>query len=771
MQIGQSSTFAEAFNTARAAAYDIFQVIYRKSPIDSCGNEGLKPKEFTGQISFKNVFFNYPARKDVKILNGLDLEVETGKTVALVGPSGCGKSTCIQLIQRFYDPDQGQVLVDGKDVKELNVGWLRNQIGIVGQEPVLFDCSIKDNIKYAKEDATDEEITKACQEANAYDFIQKLPETFDTMVGEGGTQLSGGQKQRIAIARALIRNPKILLLDEATSALDNESEGIVQAALDKVHAGRTTVVVAHRLTTIRNADLIVALKDGAVQEMGTHEELMKKKGLYYDLVESQLAGKDEEGEDDTIEDLPKSTEEAKLSRHISRKMSRQQSSAKLGSSSPSKMIEDEKVELQTSRGKLLRRLMQLSVPEIPYILIGCLGALVFGIGTPFFAILFGDMLECFTISDYDEAMKKARDYALMFGGVGLAFLVSMGLQGWMFAISGQKLTERVRIYMFKHMLKQDMGWFDSDKNNTGALCARLSNNAEAISGATGAKVGQMISGITTLFFGVGLAIYYNWKLGLVSSVFLPPLCIGLMFQLRLMLTDSKVLKDTLEKSSKTAVEAINNIRTVAGLRCEERVIQEYAKSLEEPIAKSKWSNQLRGFILGFANSNFFFAYGVCYFYGTTLIRNSCPDELDIMEVFKVAIAVLNGGAMVGISFQGLMDMNKAFEAADQIFGIVDRRPNIDTNPSAGLKLNEVKGNVDFENAEFSYPTRKTAKVLRKLQLAINQGEKIALVGQSGWLYFIFLLFFVFYYVLKIAVLNLFCRLWQIYSNTANSKIL
>ena len=184
------------------------------------------------------------------------------------------------------------------------------------------------------------------------------------------------------------------------------------------------------------------------------------------------------------------------------------------------------------------------------------------------------------------------------------------------------------------------------------MCARLSNNAEAISGATGTKVGQTISGITTLFFGVGLALYYNWKLGLVSSIFLPFLCLGLMFQLRLMLTDSKNLKKSLEQSSKTAVEAINNIRTVAGLRCEQRVSDEYAKALAVPIKKSKWGNQIRGFILGFSNSNFFFAYAVVYFYGTKLITNSCPDELDIMDIFKVAIAVLQGGAMIGISFQG-----------------------------------------------------------------------------------------------------------------------
>ena len=195
-------------------------------------------------------------------MDGFDLDIAAGSTVALVGSSGCGKSTCVQLVQRMYDPDQGQVMLDGQDVKDINVGWLRDNIGVVGQEPVLFDCSILENIKLAKQDATVKEIEDVCRQANAYEFISKLPQGLDTMVGEGGAQLSGGQKQRIAIARALIRNPKILLLDEATSALDNQSEAIVQAALDKIDVGRTTIIVAHRLTTVRNADMIVTLEVG-----------------------------------------------------------------------------------------------------------------------------------------------------------------------------------------------------------------------------------------------------------------------------------------------------------------------------------------------------------------------------------------------------------------------------------------------------------------------------------------------------------------------------
>ena len=194
----------------------------------------------------RNVHFNYPAREDVEVLRGVNLKIEAGKTVSIVGPSGCGKSTVIQLIQRLYDPDSGSLLLDQTDIRQMNIGWLRDNIGVVGQEPVLFATTIRENIKFGRKNATDEEIVQASKEANAFNFIQSLPQKFDTIVGEKGAQLSGGQKQRIAIARAIIKKPKILLLDEATSALDFASEALVKAAIDNVQQGRTTIIVAHR---------------------------------------------------------------------------------------------------------------------------------------------------------------------------------------------------------------------------------------------------------------------------------------------------------------------------------------------------------------------------------------------------------------------------------------------------------------------------------------------------------------------------------------------
>jgi len=285
MGMGQAASGATNMVKAAEAATRVFKVLDRKSKIDFTAEDGQKPAKCEGSIVLSNCHFTYPARPDHKVCNGYNLTVEAGKTVALCGASGSGKSTAIQLIERFYDPDQGSVKLDGVDLKDLNVTWLRQQIGLVGQEPVLFSGTVAENIAMGKPGATRNEVEAAAKMSNAHNFIMEFPDGYDTDVGEKGGQLSGGQKQRVAIARAMIKNPAVLLLDEATSALDTESERIVQAALDDLMTThkRTTIVIAHRLSTIRNADKICVVNEGAIVEEGTHEQLMAKKGRYFQL--------------------------------------------------------------------------------------------------------------------------------------------------------------------------------------------------------------------------------------------------------------------------------------------------------------------------------------------------------------------------------------------------------------------------------------------------------------------------------------------------------
>ena len=290
---GTIFSFAPDMGKAKHAAYELKTLFDRKPEIDCWSSDGEKVNNIEGTIEFRDVHFRYPTRPEQPVLRGLNLTVKPGQYVALVGASGCGKSTTVALLERFYDPLAGGIFVDGKEISNLNVNDYRSFLALVSQEPTLYQGSIRENVLLGadKDNVPEEEIVQACKDANIHDFILSLPDGFSTIVGSKGSMLSGGQKQRIAIARALLRNPRILLLDEATSALDSESEKVVQAALDAAALGRTTIAVAHRLSTIQKADMIYVFDQGKIVEHGTHNELLKVRGKYYELVNLQSLGK------------------------------------------------------------------------------------------------------------------------------------------------------------------------------------------------------------------------------------------------------------------------------------------------------------------------------------------------------------------------------------------------------------------------------------------------------------------------------------------------
>lgn len=270
------------------AARRVFDLLSREPRMAAEG--GLEPDDVAGRLCFEGVTFAYPARADVTVLSELDLNLEPGRTLAVVGASGAGKSTLASLTLRFYDPDRGRLTLDGRDLRDLDPRWLRRQIGLVAQEPVLFSASIAENIRYGRPDASDEEVQRCAEAARVSAFADELPDKLETQVGERGIQLSGGQKQRVAIARALLEDAAIVILDEATSALDAESEGEVQAALARLLAERTALVIAHRLSTVRDADEIVVLDAGRVVQRGSHAELAAVDGPYRKLLSRQLDG-------------------------------------------------------------------------------------------------------------------------------------------------------------------------------------------------------------------------------------------------------------------------------------------------------------------------------------------------------------------------------------------------------------------------------------------------------------------------------------------------
>ncbi|GAB1600865.1 multidrug resistance protein 1A-like, partial [Argonauta hians] len=673
--------------------------------IDNLSTSGKPVADIKGTICFRDVYFSYPSRPDIPILSGLNFEAEIGKTVALVGASGCGKSTVIQLVQRLYDVNHGQILIGGNDIKEYNVGSLRKLFGVVSQEPVLFGTSIYENIRNGDENATDEDIIIAAKEANAHDFIEQLPEKYNTLVGQRGTQLSGGQKQRVAIARALVRKPLFLLLDEATSALDTQSEMIVQSALDKVQSGRTTLVVAHRLSTIRSADTILAFKDGVIVERGTHEELIEKDGLYCSLVKAQSLTTEETEE--TEKKVICSNEQRKDS-VVSVKDVKEETS------------EDDKDLPDPST----LRIFKMNLPEWPFILIGCIAATVNGLFMPAFAIIFSQFIGAFG-NPNDTNVNK---YTLQIFLLGILSFIVNTLQYSMFGISGERLTMTVRMGLFKAILRQEIAWFDKDVNNTGVLCSRLSVDSGRVKGGTGEKIGVFLQNITTFGTAIVIAFIFGWRLSLLIIGCIPIIALSAALENKLMSNTLIQNSKALEEATTLSMEVFQNIKTVFTLSIEMKIYDKFMKIITRPYKNSIKVAFKAGIGFAISQSLIHLIYCTIFYVGAILITKCHLDFSDLLRVFS---SLVFGAISLGTASKMMPDFAKVKESTARIFYLLDNVPIIDSYLDKGTKKDNFQSKIEFKDVEFCYPNRPNVKVLQGLNLEINQGDTVALVGQSG----------------------------------------
>uniref|UniRef100_A0A8C5IMY4 Bile salt export pump n=1 Tax=Junco hyemalis TaxID=40217 RepID=A0A8C5IMY4_JUNHY len=693
LNLGQASPCLEAFATGRGAATNIFETIDKKPTIDCMSEDGYKLDKVRGEIEFHNVTFNYPSRPDIKTLDNLNMVIKAGETTAFVGSSGAGKSTTIQLIQRFYDPTDGMITLDGHDIRSLNIQWLRSQIGVVEQEPVLFATTIAENIRYGRDEATMEDIIQAAKQANAYNFIMDLPQKFDTHVGEGGSQMSGGQKQRIAIARALVRNPKILLLDMATSALDNESEAIVQEALHKARLGRTAISIAHRLSAIKAADVIIGFEHGRAVERGTHEELLQRKGVYFMLVTLQSKG-----------DTAPNREETQ-SKHIGL------SAITL---TPESVVEED------AKPVPFTRILKYNASEWPYLVLGSLAAAVNGAVNPLYALLFSQILGTFVTG---KLLRTSNHIYLE-----LFCFYSHIPQGYTFARSGELLTRRLRKIGFQAMLGQDIGWFDDRKNSPGALTTRLATDASQVQGATGSQIGMIVNSFTNIGVAMIIAFYFSWKLSLVIMCFLPFLALSGAVQAKMLTGFASQDKKALEATGRIASEALSNIRTVAGIGKEKMFIENFEKHLDMPYKAAIKKAHVYGVCFGFAQSIVFIANSVSYRYGGYLVE---AEGLHYSFVFRVISAIVTSGTALGRASSYTPNYAKAKTSAARFFQLVDRIPKISVYSEKGEKWDDFKGSIEFLNCKFTYPSRPDIQVLKGLSISVKPGQTLAFVGSSG----------------------------------------
>ncbi|POM60401.1 Multidrug resistance protein ABC Superfamily [Phytophthora palmivora] len=724
MAIGQAAPSAEAVVAARAAAYDVFQTIRRVSLIDPLRDDGKILENVSGEIEIKDVSFAYPSRPDAHVCSNYSLTVRAGETVALVGPSGSGKSTIVSLLERFYDPLSGTVSVDGVDVRELNVKWLRQQIGLVGQEPVLFPTTIMENIRHGCPQASDDQVMEAARMANALNFVQELPQGFNTEVGERGTQLSGGQKQRIAIARAIVKKPPILLLDEATSALDTESEYIVQKSLDHLLARskRTTIVIAHRLSTIRNADRIVVHNNGIIAEIGSHDELMKiSNGQYRKLVDSQISPDKDDTEVSELTD-PKDLVASEMTTKNSMAAKTEDDNAK------------PEAETATSQPTaVMDRVRKMASPEWKFLVAGGIGAILnagvfpaWGVMMAKITVLFFD----YTKTEH-EMIHDARYWSLGFVALGVIYGLSTLLQQYCFAVASERLIGRVRLETFSAMLHQDIGWFDMPENASGALLSRLSSDAATLKAMTSETLNRLVVNLTTLVIVFAVCFYFSWQMTLILLAAAPLLTIS-SFLVNKSVADgdstSKKNNDADATAGALLTNAIDSIRTVASLGLERDLACKYKEYLE----MSKKTDTRAGVVAGAA---FGFSLGVMLLVAALLFYVSArwisKGTITFEDMFAVLMVFSLSSFSIGSAAQGATDPKKAQQSAENIFKIIDRAPLIGALSMDGHTISPVKGSLEFHEVRFAYPSRPDAPIYQGYNLKIAPGQTVALVGGSG----------------------------------------
>ncbi|KAI5557616.1 hypothetical protein BDE02_18G116000 [Populus trichocarpa] len=699
-------------------------MIHRVPEIDSADEQGKTISDVKGEVEFRDIDFEYPSRPGILVLNKFNLRVMAGQTVGLVGASGSGKSTVINLLERFYEPLRGDILLDGVNINNLPPTWLRNQMGLVSQEPVLFATSIKENILFGKEDASMEEVIRAAKAANAHSFISKLPGGYETLVGQLGNQISEGQKQRISIARALLRDPKILLLDEATSALDSQSEKAVQDALNQASIGRTTIIIAHRLSTLRNADLIAVIQSGQVGESGSHEQLMQNSsGTYAVMVQLQRTYMNDEV---MLEDMDKEHGGA-FPLDDGTSQAEETPDKSFSRNSSFGMITDQKQEDDYSSPSL-RQLISMTAPEWKSTLLGCVGALGYGLVPPLNSFFLGALLAVYFEDDHAQIRSQIRIYCFVFLAFAIFTFLANVIQHYYFGIMGETLTERVREAIFEKILTFEIEWFDQENNSSGAICARLATDAVMMRTLVTDRLSLLTQAVSSATLAVVLAFMLSWRLALVAIALEPGVIAAIYLREMTMRIMSKKILKAQSASSALASEAVGNHKIITAFGSQEKVVKLYDRSQVSSRKESNRQSWYAGvglFISQFLTSALIAV--ICWYGGNLLFHR----KITYKHLFQIFFILISTGRVIAETATMTADLSKGTSALKSIFRILQRETKIDPENSDGIKPETINGGIEFKQVYFIYPARPKQIILRGMDLKIEASKIVALVGRSG----------------------------------------
>ncbi|XP_077510416.1 ATP-dependent translocase ABCB1-like isoform X2 [Amblyomma americanum] len=725
--LGNALPQLNSIAVAQMAAGRAFEVIDRTPDIDSYSELGLQLKQFTSDLSFKDVSFFYPKFPGHMVLRDVSLEASEGQVVALCGTSGSGKTTLLNLVVRFYDPCYGEITLDGVNLRSLSVRWLRSKVSLVSERPTLFNYSVAENIQFGQEETTMAEVVEAAKLVGMHDFIISLPKGYETEVGEQGCQLSEGQRQRIAIARAVVKTPRVLLLDNATGALDAASEVHLLRSLAKGSPRRTTLIVTQRLSTLREADMVYVMDEGHIVEQGRHDDLVAKKGFYFQLMLSQLSDEDSEPPAAPPETCPPiarrdEDDEEELLR-------RRRKALLLDSISPfdrecSRLADDfikEDVELPSAR-KILRK----ARPDCGWFFLVSLASLVVGASLPVFAVFYSEIFHTFTL--VGEEMKDAAFFwSMMFlvlaaaSGLG-HFFRTLGV-----GIAGENLTFRLRVAVLANILRQHIGWFDEDSHSSAKLASRLATDVPVVKTAAGYRLAVMFTALVTLGTSLALAFAFGWKLALALVAIVPILALAGGLQLRVEKASQRRDAHLMSHAVQVTTESIENIRAVQELNLEPTFFGLFVSHLLVPFIESRKRSILFALSFAFSQGVMFLVYGCAFRLGAFLVTRG---EMDATNVYRVFFTMAFSAVSVGQWTSMLPDYLRARLSAGLVFNLLEAESEIDGYSDGGMRP-DLKSQMSLRGVTFAYPSRPQLPVLRGLDLEISPGEMLALVGASG----------------------------------------
>ncbi|EXX52002.1 uncharacterized protein OCT59_000541 [Rhizophagus irregularis] len=771
-----------AISRAKNAIQPIKELLERIARMELYALNGFKIPNIEGNINFNQVSFSYPSRPDTLVLRNVNLSIPAGKTTVLVGQSGSGKSTITQLIQRLYEPNDGLITLDGRELRILNVSWLRQQIGIVSQEPILFNDTIFKNIAYGKVDywnTTMDEVIKACKLACIHDTIESLPNGYETHLSEMGKNLSGGQRQRIAIARALIKDPAILILDEATSALDMTSDLKVQEALENCRQNRTTIVVTHQLKHIGDKDLIYVLHEGKIVESGIKAELLNLNGYY-----SKLANEHSSNPNRKTHEL--NSINMKLKRqltllfhdpqkpptNVNSSIKRSQSARKSRSGWRQSIIEEytfnnsndimvdviqgtateaiskryadksaiddiisyyeDNIEIlvtdessSANNNMSIFELIRKTMDKKVFYGVGILSAMIDGGISPIFSVVLANLLNTYSIPDRNELLKSSRIFALYVLLIAAVSGTSGLLKYFLLERASERWAVRLRHMGFGNVLRQPQSWFDKSENATGKVTTILISDTESAKFLIGHFAGNVVIGLVSLLGGAIWAFIVGWQLTLVGFGSVPILI--LFSELEGYILQKYELKQKIatETAANEFYQGISSVRTVYSLSIEKIIEDKFQEALQKPFLIGIRKAFISGASTGFLEGLSYFTKALTFWYGAQLVSQGTYDLQKMLIVWTLVIFCTTSASGVLSTVPYYSKSKQAIKSIQKMINLPAILDNV------GICPDKLQGSIMFKDVNFSYPERPDIKILDKLSLKLESGQSVALVGKSG----------------------------------------